>query len=158
MKTPSPTFSRCAAFVALMACTLFALPATADTSNGTSAVLLNSLARFMGQAQFDANLMQQIDAVLDEHNLATFTDRFWQGFLDFSKGPGWGKANGTGWIEYDPKQMDIGVRTIAAKSSMISDGTFRHSRHNPTRPLQTTAGRVRTVQYCFQPCLLSHNA
>lgn len=87
---------------------LLAVPAAADASNGTTATVLNSFARFMGESQFDPSFLTQVEAVLDEHNLAGFTDRFWQGFLDFSKGPDWGKANGTGWIEYDPRQMDIG--------------------------------------------------
>ena len=103
----APAFALVATLASLVAA-LFVSQAAADVSNGTSATVLNSLARFMGQSQFDEQFLTQIDAVLEEHDLAVFSDRFWQGLLDFSKSPGWGKANGTGWIEYDPRQMDIG--------------------------------------------------
>lgn len=88
---------------------------------------MNSMGRLMGNpAGYDPAQLADIKACMAEHNLTSFGDAAWGGFLEYATNGSysWGKANGTGFIEYDPRPMDLQNITVYETCNFASNMAY----------------------------------
>ena len=105
------------------------LTLAAAATESTMDAAMNSMGRLMGDpAGYDPVQLADIKACMAEHNLTAFGDAAWGGFVEYATNSSysWGKPNGTGYIEYDPRPMDLDNITVYETCNFASNmGYYR---------------------------------